>query len=411
MPINDVLAHIGAGGRSAAVVRRRMLRGMSNQHEAYWGWSEGQWGEVISAAAQARHHVVAIGYLLGGLIELHHTGKCFFQTRLAARIFGVKMIEEAVVKVRDALTRLGYCRLAVRDSQEVVCEAILVNRSPFLQDLNIEVLERIRHSNAAEAVKGHVVMLSRALVSLGILTQPIEPTSPFTATLIARGEIGVSAEWLAWCRRWKETVVARPSTRKSGYHVLLKVGRWLGSAHPEIVSPEQWTRELCVEYVAALSRMKIGEHLGNGGFLVTRQLVGKPLKAATIDGNLGKLRKFFRRGLMKRPAMWSTISSLIEAGASATAILTKASSRRCAGRRACHYPMCEAVSPATGRARPLLPNYTTLRNRSRCLNSSSGSDIARSPRPSITRRFLRQSWRNRTPTRVTLNETSAPLRC
>jgi integrase len=88
--------------------------------------------------------------------------------------------------------------------------------------------------------------------------------------------------------------LARPHTIKGGYCALLKVGRWLNSTHPEIVSPEQWTRELCVEYVAALSRMKIGEHLGNGGFLATRQLVGKPLKAATIDGNLGKLRKFFR---------------------------------------------------------------------------------------------------------------------
>lgn len=294
IPISDVLTLVDACHGSAATVRRQMLRGISRYQSAYWGWSEEQWGEVIRAASRARHQMVAVGYLLGGLTELHHTGKCFFQTRLAVRIFGSELINEAVTSVRGALTRLGYCHLAVRDAQEVVCEALLDNRSPLLRNLTASGLEQLRHGSAARSVKDHVVMLSRALVSLGILTQPLEPISPFTATLVARGEIGVSPEWLAWCRRWKETVVARPSTCKGGYHTLLKVGRWLNSSHPEIISPAQWTRELCVEYVAALSRMKIGEHLGNGGFLATRKLVGKPLKAATIDGNLGKIRKFFR---------------------------------------------------------------------------------------------------------------------
>jgi hypothetical protein len=133
-----------------------------------------------------------------------------------------------------------------------------------------------------------------AIVNLGILTQPLEPSQHFAATLVARAEIGVSTDWLAWCRRWKETVVMRPSTRKCGYHALLKVGRWLNSNHPEVISPQQWTRELCAEYVAALSRMKIGEHIGNGVFPAIRQLVGKPLKASTISATLGKLRKFFR---------------------------------------------------------------------------------------------------------------------
>jgi integrase len=293
-PINDVLAIDSACRKSMANVRRQMLRGMSRHQIAYWGWSEEQWGEVIKAASHVRHQLVAVGYVLGDMRELHHTEKCFFQARLAARIFGHELVNQAVTAVRGALKRLGYGRLAIRDSQEVVCEALLANRNPLLRNLTAEVLEQLRHSNTAQSVKGHVVMLSRALVSLGILAQPFESGSSFTATIVARGEIGVSVEWLAWCQRWKETVVARPSTRKGGYHALLKVGRWLNSIHPEIVSPEQWTRELCVEYVGALSRMKIGEHIGNGGFLATRQLVGKPLKAATVDGNIGKLRKFFR---------------------------------------------------------------------------------------------------------------------
>src|SRR5262245_24208899 len=52
-PLNEVLTLTGAGGRTAAIVRRQMLRGMSRHHGAYWGWSEEQWGEIIKCATGA----------------------------------------------------------------------------------------------------------------------------------------------------------------------------------------------------------------------------------------------------------------------------------------------------------------------------------------------------------------------
>jgi integrase len=293
VPINDVLAMICPYPKKAGKVRKDMLRGMYQQQSSFWGWNETEWIEVIKPAYHVRHHLVAIAYLLRGLTNLHHNGKCVWQAYLAAKIFGQDLIDEAVSSIRDALQRLGYHSLAIKHSRHVLCEALLLNHSPLLQDLTAEALEKLRHSTAAKSTRKRVVMLSRALVSLGILTQPLALGSPYTAEIVARGEMGVSPDWLSWCQRWRDTVVVRPSTRKGSYVRLLKVGRWLNSTHPEVVSPEQWTRELAVEFVAAISRMKIGEHLGNYEHLEVRKLIGKPIKAGTIDSCLGTLRKFF----------------------------------------------------------------------------------------------------------------------
>jgi hypothetical protein len=163
--INDVLTLIGTCYKSAAIVRREMVRGMFRQHSAFWGWSEEQWVEVIKVVAtgRGRHHMIAVGYLLGGLTELHHIGKWFFQTRLASRVFGPELTNEAVTSVRNALTCLGYCSLPFHDAQRLVCEALLANRSPLLRDLTTEGLEQLRHGSAAQFIKEHVIMLSHAL--------------------------------------------------------------------------------------------------------------------------------------------------------------------------------------------------------------------------------------------------------
>ncbi len=287
---------MGICPRDMRVVRRDMVRSMVRQHSAFWSWSEEEWKEVITtiAAHHARHPLLGVGYLLGCLTKLHEIGISFFQGVLASKVFGHELINDAVTSVYNALKRLGYCSMPDNGERRLVCEALLANRSPFLRDLTLEGLERLRQVSATHFVKEHMIMLSHALVSLGILTQPLERIQISTPIFIARGEFGVSPEWLAWCRRWKETVVAPPTTRGNSYIALLKVGRWLNSIHPEIVSPHQWTRELCAEYVAAISKMKIGDYIGFSECLVTRRLIGKPLKPATINGHLGILRKFFR---------------------------------------------------------------------------------------------------------------------
>lgn len=97
----------------------------------------------------------------------------------------------------------------------------------------------------------------------------------------------VPPEWAAWCLRWKET--SPLATRHSSYNELLLVGRWLAHTHPNIVSPAQWTRETTLNYVAAVSRMKIGEW---SLWQDVRQK-GKPLSISSKLNKLSVLRRFF----------------------------------------------------------------------------------------------------------------------
>jgi len=82
-----------------------------------------------------------------------------------------------------------------------------------------------------------------------------------------------------------------PKTRRSVFYELLKVGRWLAEHHPDVQAPEDWTRELAAEYVAAVDRMTVGE-LSRANCAAAK--IGKPLAPATKAGHLMALRALFR---------------------------------------------------------------------------------------------------------------------
>jgi len=62
--------------------------------------------------------------------------------------------------------------------------------------------------------------------------------------------------------------------------------------HPEVCSPEHWTRSLAAEYVAALDRTTVGQW-GNT-FALDPATVGKPIAARTKECRLTAVRVFFR---------------------------------------------------------------------------------------------------------------------
>jgi integrase len=97
----------------------------------------------------------------------------------------------------------------------------------------------------------------------------------------------VAPEWAAWCVRWKQH--SPLPTRSSLYNELLLVGRWLTLTHPQMVSPEQWTRQTALDYVAAVSRMRIGEW---SLWQDIRQR-GQPLRPSTKQHKLSVVRRFF----------------------------------------------------------------------------------------------------------------------
>ena len=134
--------------------------------------------------------------------------------------------------------------------------------------------------------------LSRVLAHLGIVETPL-PKNSGTPVEVFRTqcERGIAPDWVAWTERWHQTSVLAPQTRKSMRNSLLKAGRWLAFHHPDITRPEQWTRELAAENVAAVDRMHIGEYVGYTKPVHTRQ--GEPISPRRKAHLLCTMRQCF----------------------------------------------------------------------------------------------------------------------
>jgi integrase len=239
-----------------------------------------------------RHHLMALAYLLGDLSDLHLFG-AFAQQAFATRVFGPLLVQRAIERVCLELRRWGYAAYRIDHHIPIaVCEALLANRSPLLEDLTYEGLDAVRRRNIAPYLKDDLVAISRVLVSIGYITKPLAP--------LGKGALPnpqlrntVPQDWFAWVQRWYDTSTLAPVTRRHAYYDLLKAGRWLKENHPEVVSPDQWTREMAAEFVAAVDRMSIGQWMADSSS-IDPTLLGKPLAPRTKNGHLAAMRVFFR---------------------------------------------------------------------------------------------------------------------
>lgn len=301
-PLYDVLEVTGAckAARNSAV--HLTVEEMHRRQTTFWAWTEGEWLEVLCPSERdfhvrhrwsgnCRQYAVAAAYLLCGFTALHAIGT-FFQYRLAIKVFGREAVDAAMRRVREELRGVGYGSRGKSYVANALYWALLLNRSPRLEDLTAEVLEEVRRRGTPYVGRG-VSMISRSLLRMGIITRPLsrvaEATPPAGRYSAADD---VRPEWLGWCRRWRDTSTLAPSSRATVYYNALKVGRWLAHHHPQVLTPRAWTRELALEYVAAVDRMKIGEWSNPGGMYAGQR--GRPLRPNAKDKHLGSVRAFFR---------------------------------------------------------------------------------------------------------------------
>jgi integrase len=73
---------------------------------------------------------------------------------------------------------------------------------------------------------------------------------------------------------------------------LLKVGRWAAADLPEAGDPQTWTRSTYATWIAAVDRMKVGDHVQRTAALADR--IGQPLAAGSKAAAIAALRTFFR---------------------------------------------------------------------------------------------------------------------
>ncbi len=275
-----------------------LLRGCAVEQAPYWAWADSTWVRLLGATRaafqvvqppwvdrNARHYVIALAYLLDCFTDLGQLGH-YNRLALAEKIFGPARIGAAVDRLISVLHGWGY-----QDARKgkgfprVLCEVLLVNRSPRLGDLAPAVLGALRRTATVDN-RAHLFQLQRALGALGLMDGPEAP--------VGRRPVieGVAATWIAWAHRWEATSTLTPSTRRGVRLSVLKAGRWLRVEHPTIAEPAAWTRELCAAYVAAVDRMRIGDFAQRRDPLGGRR--GQPLSPRAKNGFLGAVRQLFR---------------------------------------------------------------------------------------------------------------------
>ena len=292
------------GPTSADNAAAFILQSCLIEQRAYWGWDGAAWGRVCGQTPRAfydrapvwaheagRHYVIALAYLLGDFIDpLPIEG--FERVRLAKVVFGPTSIDAAITRVDTAAAALGYRASESSDACKLhtaACEALLLARSPDLEALSGEGLDRLRAGAAPKPRKGgDIYRLHRALASRGI----VAATTWKPPRRWAAGE-GVDSEWKETVDRWYETSTLAPNSRRTVRSVLFQVGRWLADDHPQFQSPTEWNVQHCAAFLAHVDRWCVGEHTTQSASLVASR-VGQPLRPRAKAHRIYAARQFFR---------------------------------------------------------------------------------------------------------------------
>ncbi len=284
--------------------RLLLLREMHHRGASYWGWSNDQWLRTLEGSSAqtkgrrndlstCRRQLVAVAYLLCGFEDLGAV-PLLSMGGLAARVFGQERLDEARDRVLEELVAWGWSREGLKDKlASLLARLTLANRSPNLEDLTTEKLQDAHERLVPPYLRSAVVAMSRALAAMGVVSAPVVPERAAGSRNAGGGfEDDCTEEWSRWCRRWHETSALTRRTCDGYLGALLQAGRWLARTHPEVTGPEQWTRPLAAEYVAAVDRLAVGEW--SDAARVPFGKAGRPVSPSTKVRHIGAMRAFFK---------------------------------------------------------------------------------------------------------------------
>ena len=303
-PIYAALGVTQAAPSTRRAVVRLLLSEMHQRQATFWAWSNADWITILhkdssvlrappNLPGDCRQHLIAIAYLLCDFVAIDELGT-LSRASLSKKVFRAELLELAFKKVLPILNQWGYSENRVtRYMPKAIYEVLLLNRSPYLEDLTSEVLQNIYSSKIPSYFKDDVWLLSRALASLGFIEKALVIASSGPARYKGEGATyGIPEVWVSWCQRWRDISTLAPGTRETIHYNLLKAGQWIAWEHPEAANPESWTRETAALYVAAVVRMTVGQWKNSRNLNADR--IGKPLTPRTKDHHLSAMRTFFR---------------------------------------------------------------------------------------------------------------------
>ncbi len=301
-PIHAALDVTEAAPSSRRAVVRFLMSEMYLRHSTFWAWPSTDWITLLHnnnvalrspLPGDCRQHLIAIAYLLCDFVAIDELGP-FSRASLANKVFRCDLLELAFQKVLPILIQWGYSESRMsRSMTKAIYEVLLLNRSPYLEDLTSEVLQKIYSNQILNDFQDDVWLLSRALNSLGLIESAlIMPSSKIARYKGEGATFGIPDVWVSWCQRWRDTSTLAPRTRETIHYNLLKAGQWIAWENPEAAHPESWTRKTAALYVAAVDRMTVGQWKNSRNLIANR--VGKPLTPRTKAHHLSAIRTFFR---------------------------------------------------------------------------------------------------------------------
>lgn len=280
--------------KSARAARNRILDEVRTRGVSYTSWDEATWAEISNSAGTIRLHVVALGHLLGGHHRLHHTAGVNMLRRLADLVFGPTATEPALHEIEQILTSWQTSpHLLTWQVKNAVLDALLSAGSSHLEDITDGLVRQLVNDyDKADGLKSRrrgLIKISRVLADKGILPGPLHanedkagPRSDMLST--------VPPEWAEWALRWRKLSTHEPGTIRTMFSVILIGGRWAAEKHPDVISPDQWTRDMAAEYIADTMQATVGQWAGHNR---NRSRFGQPISAAGRAMRIDSIRGFF----------------------------------------------------------------------------------------------------------------------
>ena len=143
--------------------------------KSFWSWTEQEWIESIKKGGHEKPSVAAVAYVLCGFDSLHELGRYnFLFYGLAIRVFGRARIRQLFSELQEMLTEWGYRdRTAKIYIPRAMCEVLITNRSPRLEDLTFEVLQKVMQRRGRKNNTLYLSAVSKVLAHRKIISAPV----------------------------------------------------------------------------------------------------------------------------------------------------------------------------------------------------------------------------------------------
>ena len=276
-----------------------LLKEMHERQTSFWSWPKEIWLEIVCtdqaeftcrygrfqaergvSSMHLRHFMITLAYLLGE-IPIHHLAPNYQSAFVIAarRIFGDNEIEEAIIKIRAELERVGKKEENIPGIRTCICMALLLNRQPTLEQLTPSILEQVSiKSLEFKRLKYACDLVSQALYDLKI---PSFEENIQQDTCPEKIEVNdnVSANWSLLIDQYIEQSDALDTTTAQYKGHLEKAARWAAITYPATADPHQWTPQIAKAFRNEVITMRSGQWLHPGR--THAKNFGKPLKPAS----------------------------------------------------------------------------------------------------------------------------------